>query len=980
MPSGSWNNKGVSIQSSDFTDAGYAYQSLYQPVVKATHQENLHQQQQQQQQKQQQSSNGFSLDSHHFMDLSQVLKEVEDEGSLIPSPARLLERKRRLSEDEESPTEEYTSQASIEQLKNAYSISLDSLNENNVDMSCRISQERCRIDYDSDKTPTVDKSFWSESDDDSPVVEGEDSFYYADAEGNNYHQVSTITGSVLETPTNLNTYIQPCDQDIEKEIRNIGVVTDDYEFNNELGEEFDDGVKSCSSHEATSSASSESLRSAYSLQTPALSSSPESYEMLYRSFEVASMLDKERKKNGVDISDSPEESLLDSLNKASPKLQRMNYHRAEKGGSENSNSEESSPSSIASGSPGDPNICVYQSERSDHDLPLTLDFTNKKAHSAENLSSSGVITFAQIAQQRRKPEPKEIRKEKNNAQESLLHWTELLSIKGASSCAQDIPGAGAPCDSHEQLSDAPRRPQSLPIQLRHLQKPTIRPHATPPHLPNGVMRTLSAPEGINTTQRTCRSWGDHDEGIGELSESEVEDLSPDPVNEPTSADPPTQHLLHPEQIEFGGLVPQRRQRTATWCGSIGAIRRPLLSSREHLSDTDSLDSWQPSQSTDINANVASNGRSPSEQSNDGVSALYNARSMPLNTSLCRKNFLSNRDNVQRSRKRHYCKDTYAERMLQHGGVFISGTENKPFLLQEIDSSNKTGAASAASKTRSLPRNLGVTRRRSGGNNAGKSRPKSMEGLPSFSLGLDDEKLASWTQEFATLNKSKSQEEKLSNSWINLQAELDEPAAPGVSAVQQEWNESDEADYASLKSSLLDKAPDKQTKVTCEEVQTSKDESETFSSSRRIIRIDNVAKDAEVKYIKHRPLKPIHVVDAEHHRKKVLERLSVLQPPSSAPATGVLPQDWQSFTHPTAATKNPSTRGHRRQRSDATANTTSTISTTSSRSQSLITREGFWAWATGRQPVRAKIMSSIESSGTASTHQGGASRGLRNQIR
>lgn len=515
MPSGSWNNKGVSIQSSDFTDAGYAYQSLYQPVVKATHQENLHlqQQQQQQQKQQQQSRDGFSLESHHFMDLSQVLKEVEDEGGLIPSPARLAERKRRLSEDEESPSEEFSdSHASIEQLKNAYSISLDSLNENNVDMSCRITQDSCRIDYDSDKTPTVDKSFWSESDDDSPVVEGEDSFYYADAEGNNYHQVSTVTGSVLETPTNLNTFIKTCDQDIEKEIRNIGVVTDDYELNNELAEEFDDGAKSCSSHDATSSASSESLRSAYSLQTPALSSSPESYEMLYHSFEVATMLDREREKNGVDISDPAEETLLDILNKSSPKLQRMNYHRAEKGGSELSSSGESSPSSLTSESPH--NICPDRNESSENDLrPCTLDFTNNKAHSAEDLSSLSVITFAQIAHQRRRPEPKEVRKEKNNAQENLLHWTELLSIKGAASSAQDIPGAGASCDSHEQVSDAPRRPQSLPIQLRHLQKPTIRPHATPPHIPNGVIRTMSAPEGINTTHRTCRSWGDHDEGM-----------------------------------------------------------------------------------------------------------------------------------------------------------------------------------------------------------------------------------------------------------------------------------------------------------------------------------------------------------------------------------------------------------------------------------------------------------------------------------
>ena len=507
MPSGSWKNKGVSIQSSDLTDAGYAYQSLYQPVDKTF--QNHHRQEQQQHQ------DGFSLESHCFMDLSRVLKEVEDEGSLIPSPTRLAERKRRLSNNGESPIEDhdgYMRHASIE-LKNTYSISLDSLNDNNVEVSCRIPQENCRIDYDSDKTPTVDKSFWSESDDDSPVVEGDDSCYFNDPEVNSYQLDTDSYGRALQTPTNLNNYLPPCDEDIEKEIRNIGVVTEDFDVNHDLSEDEIDDPNSCSSHDATSSASSESLRSAYSLQTPALSSSPESYEMLYRSFEVAAALEKERKKNGVDFSDPSEESLLDILNKASPKLQRMSYHRGMQDGTEETSSHESSPTSLEqrSSRPRAESACRDERAASDDQHPFTLDFPSIKAHSAEDVSSSKVITFAQIAQQRKKPEPKELKKKTDYDQESLLHWTELLSHKG-SSTSQDANSAGAQCDGQEQLPDAPRRPQSLPIQLRHLQKPTIRLHATPPKHPIGVTRTLSAPETINTSQRTSRSWGEHDEG------------------------------------------------------------------------------------------------------------------------------------------------------------------------------------------------------------------------------------------------------------------------------------------------------------------------------------------------------------------------------------------------------------------------------------------------------------------------------------
>ncbi|XP_072173538.1 uncharacterized protein [Diadema setosum] len=957
MPSGSWNCKGVSIQSSDLSDAGYAYQSLYQPVVKGTYQHHENQSQRQQ------SRDGFSLESHHFMDLSQVLKEVEDEGSLIPSPTRLAERKRRLSNESLSgDEEERTQHASIQQMKNTFSISLDSLNENHVDSSSRVPPESCRIEYDSDKTPTVDRSFWSESDDDSPVVEGIDDPCYYDENDLSYHHALNISGAALETPTNLNSFLQSSDQDVGKEIRNIGVVTDDFELNNDLEEDYIDEQRSYSSQDAASSASSESLRSAYSLQTPALSSSPESYEMLYRSFEVAAMMEKEHRKNGVDL-DPPEESSLDILNKTSPKLQRMNYQRGGERGSKESSDESNLSPVAASGGPSNIGLAAgNQSEIKwfDH-RPSTLDFGSNKAHSAEDISSSKVITFAQLAQQRKKPVPAEVERDDLSSQESLPHWTELLSVKGATCAAQDIPGKGAKYRSQEQLLDAPRRPQSLPIQLRHLQKPTIRPHVTPPQHPRCVTRTLSAPEGFTAGQRTSKSWGEHDEGIGELSESEADELSPDPMEEAPVRDVPTHSLpplLRQEEIEFGGPMP-RRHRTTTWCGSFATSRRSLLGSREHLSDTDSLDSWQPPP-TDINANIASNGRSPNEGGNVGsVSALYNARSMPLNASLCRKNF---QENIQRSRKRHYCKDTYAERMLQHGGVFISGTENKPFLLQDIDSSKpKVESTSVVPKTRSLPRNMGVARRRNGASasSSGKSRPKSMEGLPSFSHGMDIGNFSTLMPHSKLLNKSKSQEDTPSEKWtlppVATSVSTATSTVASVSTVQQQWEASDAADYASLNSCLLKKSsPSKETRVTCEELQSSGDDCDLFPpSSRRIIRIENVARDAEVKYIKHRPLKPIHVVDAEHHRKKVLQRLANIQPPASAPPTGAEPRDRQPFSNPTVATGNPLGKGHCRQKSDATASITD--------SQSQSRRESFWAWATGRQPIRAKITNKMDES-------------------
>ncbi len=64
----------------------------------------------------------------------------------------------------------------------------------------------------------------------------------------------------------------------------------------------------------------------------------------------------------------------------------------------------------------------------------------------------------------------------------------------------------------------------------------------------------------------------------------------------------------------------------------------------------------------------------------------------------------------------------------------------------------------------------------------------------------------------------------------------------------------------VKTWLVDCNQTKPSRVTCEDL---------FNSERprRLVRIENITDGSDIKYIRHRPLKPIHVVDAEYKRRK-----------------------------------------------------------------------------------------------------------------
>ena len=66
----------------------------------------------------------------------------------------------------------------------------------------------------------------------------------------------------------------------------------------------------------------------------------------------------------------------------------------------------------------------------------------------------------------------------------------------------------------------------------------------------------------------------------------------------------------------------------------------------------------------------------------------------------------------------------------------------------------------------------------------------------------------------------------------------------------------------VKTWLVDCNQTTPSRVTCEELFTNEQRPQ-----RRLVRIENITDASDVKYIRHRPLKPIHVVDAEYKRRK-----------------------------------------------------------------------------------------------------------------
>ena len=214
-----------------------------------------------------------------------------------------------------------------------------------------------------------------------------------------------------------------------------------------------------------------------------LSSSPESYDLLYKSFEVASLIDKDGYYEDDEVS-SPTVTPLEIFNQASPKLQKYLTERQK-----HETSLESTPIDDTKSSP---------------DAPTENSSTLSPASETAADEGQKVTTFAQLAKTRKKPEVIPV---PQTLTVKPTHWSELVANKdkhiAENTSSEEVDGDSSP--------ETPKRPHSLPIQLRFITKPAHRPTQTPEQsLPplmvaaapggfggiRGVTRTLSAPEGF----------------------------------------------------------------------------------------------------------------------------------------------------------------------------------------------------------------------------------------------------------------------------------------------------------------------------------------------------------------------------------------------------------------------------------------------------------------------------------------------------
>nr|XP_006821158.1 PREDICTED: uncharacterized protein LOC102802905 [Saccoglossus kowalevskii] len=209
-----------------------------------------------------------------------------------------------------------------------------------------------------------------------------------------------------------------------------------------------------------------SITTTSSLKSADFASSPESYEMLYKSFEIAAYMDEEDRKQGRQLSPS-----VPNIEMLSPKLQRLRQ--------------------MCDGMPTSPkpNFCSHRE---------SLERFEEEEAKAELASRK--VTFADLAQQKKKQEQEEVRPQSLPFQPSQ-HWTELLSSSRTPDYAMQF---------HQTDGLSPRRPHTLPIGLRHVTKPSSRPFpkdVTPEcvksqenvhcdKLESRVSRTFSAPEGF----------------------------------------------------------------------------------------------------------------------------------------------------------------------------------------------------------------------------------------------------------------------------------------------------------------------------------------------------------------------------------------------------------------------------------------------------------------------------------------------------
>lgn len=206
----------------------------------------------------------------------------------------------------------------------------------------------------------------------------------------------------------------------------------------------------------TTTSSNESLRTISSFSNSSTSSSeffpcPENYDMLYRNFEIAAKMEESKNSENIEKSDQT--------------------------------SSGTSPfsSNVSSGS-----------------STVTRKGENLIVENTENSSaSSKVTTFAKLADSRnRSPDSGRELTSLPLHGKTITHWTEVLSKQCHSSKSSPESGINSPID---QSPDSPKvkRPHFLPLQLRHIQRPSAKPNTNSVTEPGqGLLRTLSAPGGF----------------------------------------------------------------------------------------------------------------------------------------------------------------------------------------------------------------------------------------------------------------------------------------------------------------------------------------------------------------------------------------------------------------------------------------------------------------------------------------------------
>lgn len=210
--------------------------------------------------------------------------------------------------------------------------------------------------------------------------------------------------------------------------------------------------------------SNESLRTISSFSNSSVSSDffpcPENYDMLYRNFEIAARMEESKNCENIEEQSDQTSSTL------------------------------SSP--FSSNMSSDSTMMMRKGEKN----------LSENRQSGGSGANNKVTTFAKLADSRnRSPESTtELTSFALNSK-TITHWTEVLSKQCHSTKSSPESGINSPID---QSPDSPKvkRPHFLPLQLRHIQRPSAKPNTNGGDQGLGLLRTLSAPGGFDNPSKS----------------------------------------------------------------------------------------------------------------------------------------------------------------------------------------------------------------------------------------------------------------------------------------------------------------------------------------------------------------------------------------------------------------------------------------------------------------------------------------------